>query len=85
MSRQAGRFNQFVEGLGALRDRPHRLLFAATVTMSLGGAIGTIAVTVAVLNGAVGISLGIVIASRHSASAGVWYSVGSYRIAPGVS
>ena len=71
VSRQAGRFNQFVEGLGALRERPYRLLFAATVTTSLGDAIGTIAVTFAVLDVAGAISLGIVIAARQIASAGV--------------
>jgi hypothetical protein len=71
VSRQAERFNQFVEGLGALRERPYRLLFAATVTTSLGDAIGTIAVTFAVLDVAGAISLGIVIAARQIASAGV--------------
>jgi hypothetical protein len=37
------------EGLGALREREYRLLFGATLTTSLGGAVGTIALAFAVL------------------------------------
>ncbi len=71
VSLPAGRFDRLVDGLGALRERPYRLLFAATLTTSLGDAIGTIAVAFAVLDVAGAISLGIVIAARQIASAGV--------------
>jgi len=70
VSPPASRFDRFVDGLGALRERPYRLLFAATLTTSLGDAIGTIAVTFAVLDVAGAISLGIVIAARQIAAPG---------------
>ena len=59
------------EGLGALREREYRLLFGATLTTSLGGAVGTIALAFAVLDVAGATSLGIVIAVRQGASAAV--------------
>ena len=59
------------EGLGALREREYRLLFGATLTTSVGGAVGTIALAFAVLDVAGATSLGIVIAVRQGASAAV--------------
>ena len=58
-------------GLGALHEREYRLLFGATLTTSLGGAVGTIALAFAVLDVAGATSLGIVIAVRQGASAAV--------------
>jgi MFS family permease len=58
-------------GLGALQEREYRLLFGATLTTSLGGAVGTIALAFAVLDIAGATSLGIVLAVRLVASAAV--------------
>ncbi len=57
--------------LGALREREYRLLFGATLTTSLGDAIGTIALAFAVLEVAGATALGIVLAARQLASASV--------------
>jgi hypothetical protein len=59
------------EGLGALQEREYRLLFGATLTTSLGAAIGTIALAFAVLDIAGATSLGLVLAVRQGASAAV--------------
>jgi MFS family permease len=59
------------EGLGALAEREYRLLFGATLTTSLGAAVGTIALAFAVLDVAGATSLGIVLATRQAASAAV--------------
>ncbi|MEA2395881.1 MAG: hypothetical protein QOJ82_3772 [Solirubrobacteraceae bacterium] len=59
------------EGLGALQERQYRLLFGATLTTSLGDAVGTIALAFAVLDIAGATSLGIVLAVRQFASAAV--------------
>jgi Transmembrane secretion effector len=58
-------------GLGALQEREYRLLFGATLTTSLGGAVGTIALAFAVLDIAGATSLGLVLAVRQIASAAV--------------
>lgn len=58
-------------GLGALAEREYRLLFGATLTTSLGAAVGTIALAFAVLDVAGAASLGIVLAVRQAASASV--------------
>jgi hypothetical protein len=62
---------RIVESAAALREREYRLLFAATFTTSLGDAVGTIALTFAVLDIAGATSLGIVLAARLVASAAV--------------
>ncbi len=59
------------EGLGALQEREYRLLFGATLTTSLGAAVGTIALAFAVLDIAGATALGIVLAGRQVASAAV--------------
>src|SRR3954454_12836792 len=59
------------DGLGALRERNYRLLFGATLTTSLGDAVGAIALAFAVLEIAGATSLGLVLAGRLAASAGV--------------
>jgi MFS family permease len=63
-----------VEGrasLGALVERDYRLLFAATLVTSLGDAVALIALSFAVLDVASASGLGLVIAVRQAASAGV--------------
>jgi MFS family permease len=57
--------------LEALQEREYRLLFGATLTTSLGDAVGTIALAFAVLEIAGATSLGIVLAVRLGASAAV--------------
>lgn len=57
--------------LGALVERDYRLLFAATVVTSLGDAIALIALAFAVLDVSSASGLGIVLAVRQAASAGV--------------
>ena len=56
---------------GALQDRDYRLLFAATLTTSLGDAVGLIALSFAVLDVADVTALGIVIAARQIVTAAV--------------
>jgi hypothetical protein len=67
----AVRSGRLREGLGALQEREYRLLFGATLTTSLGAAIGTIALAFAVLDIAGATSLGLVLAVRQGASAAV--------------
>jgi MFS family permease len=55
----------------ALRERDYRLLFGATLTTSLGDAVGTIALAFAVLDVAGATSLGVVLGARQAASAAV--------------
>lgn len=57
--------------LGALVERDYRLLFAATLVTSLGDAIALVALAFAVLDVASASGLGLVIAVRQAASAGV--------------
>lgn len=57
--------------LGALVEREYRLLFAATLVTSLGDAIALIALAFAVLDVSSASGLGIVLAVRQAASAGV--------------
>jgi hypothetical protein len=54
-----------------LQEREYRLLFGATLTTSLGAAVGTIALAFAVLDIAGATSLGLVLAVRQIASAAV--------------
>jgi MFS family permease len=60
-----------LEGAGALVERDYRLLFAATVVTALGDAVATIALAFAVLDFGDATDLGIVLAVRQAASAGV--------------
>jgi MFS family permease len=60
-----------MEGAGALVERDYRLLFAATVVTALGDAVATIALAFAVLDFGDATDLGIVLAVRQVASAGV--------------
>jgi MFS family permease len=60
-----------LEGAGALVERDYRLLFAATVVTALGDAVATIALAFAVLDFGDATDLGIVLAVRQVASAGV--------------
>ena len=62
---------RFAEAMGALRERDYRLLFGATLTTSLGDAVGTIALAFAVLDLSGAVSLGLVLAARQAASAAV--------------
>jgi MFS family permease len=71
MSCVSARQGRFADRLGALQERDYRRLFAATLTTSLGDAIGLIALSFAVLDVAGATSLGIVIAARQVASAAV--------------
>jgi MFS family permease len=59
------------DATAALRERDYRLLFGATLTTSLGDAVGTIALAFAVLDFAGATSLGLVLAGRQGASAAV--------------
>jgi predicted MFS family arabinose efflux permease len=59
------------DGVGALREREYRLLFAATLNTSLGDAVGLIALAFAVLDVAGATALGLVLAARQIASAAV--------------
>jgi predicted MFS family arabinose efflux permease len=57
--------------LGALVERDYRLLFAATLVTSLGDAVALVALSFAVLEVASASGLGLVLAGRQAASAGV--------------
>lgn len=57
--------------LGALVERDYRLLFAATLVSSVGDAVALVALAFAVLDIASASGLGLVIAARQAASAGV--------------
>jgi hypothetical protein len=56
---------------GPLREREYRYLFAATLSTSLGDAVGTIALAFAVLDVAGATALGLVLGARQAASAAV--------------
>jgi MFS family permease len=58
-------------GLGALVERDYRVLFAATLVTSLGDAVAVIALAFAVLDVASASGLGLVLAARQAASAGM--------------
>jgi MFS family permease len=62
---------RFAGRLGALVEREYRLLFAATLVTSLGDAVALIALAFAVLDVASATGLGLVLAVRQIASAGV--------------
>jgi MFS family permease len=62
---------RLAEATAALRERNYRLLFGATLTTSLGDAVGAIALAFAVLDIAGATALGLVLAGRQAASAGV--------------
>jgi MFS family permease len=62
---------RILKGAGALVERDYRLLFAATVVTALGDAVATIALAFAVLDFGAATDLGIVLAVRQAASAGV--------------